>query len=72
MFQAVFSDSGCHEKNLMFNGETASVSNARFSVKTLISLLFHPMIFSGQLWIARCSVTTQDVATGHGCQASVN
>merc|ERR1711970_766052 len=32
VFLAVFSDSGCHEENLMFNGETASVSNARTAV----------------------------------------
>ena len=49
----------------MLNRETASVSNARLSVEKL-HLFNSSFDISGQLWIARFSVTTQDVATGRG------
>ena len=72
MFRVVCSDSACHEENLMYNGQTASVSNARYNNTLFQSGRFILFYFPGQLLIVRLIVITPGVATGPGCQASVS
>ena len=72
VFRVACSDSACHEENLMYNGQTASVSNARYNNTLFQSGRFILFYFPGQLLIVRFSVITPGVATGPGCRESVS